>query len=78
MNICLAEMQLVAVPNSLVAEIYCNGRFMALVSQERGKCLFDIEIPTRNCIESEMFRKVEVEKFIAAIQAACQRLKGEN
>lgn len=62
----------------LVAEIYYEGLFVGLVSQERGKGLFDIETPGRNLIEDEILRKVDAAGFIKAIEAACQRLQGEK
>jgi len=64
--------------DELVAEIYFDGRFVALVSQERGKELFDIETPGLDLIEKEVTRKVEAEGFRKAIEEACQRLKGEK
>ena len=64
--------------DELVAEIYYDGLFVALVSQERGKGLFDLETPGPNLIEKEITRKVDAEGFKKAVEEACQRLKGEK
>lgn len=62
----------------LVAEIYYDGLFVALVSQERGTGLFDIETPGPNLIEKEVIRKVDAGGFKKAVEEACQRLKAEK
>jgi len=64
--------------DELVAEIYFDGLFVALVSQERGKGLFDIETPGQNLLEKEVARKVDAAGFKKAVEEACQRLKGEK
>jgi hypothetical protein len=64
--------------DELVAEIYYDGLFFALISQERGKGLFDIETPGVNLIEKELIRKVDVDGFMKAVVVACQRLKGDQ
>ena len=71
------EMMIVSLPDydELVAEIYYDGLFVALVSQERGKGLFDIETPGPNLIEMEVIRKVDANGFKNALEEACQRLK---
>lgn len=61
----------------LVAEIFYDGLFVALVSQERGSGLFDIETPGLDLVEDYVTRKVDVAGFIKAIETACQRLSGE-
>jgi hypothetical protein len=60
----------------LVAEIYYDGLFVALVSQERGQCLFDIELPGPNLVENRIARKVDAVEFAEAVKEACQRLQG--
>lgn len=74
------EIMIASPPNydELVAEIYYDGLFVALVSQERGKGLFDIETPGVNLIEKEVMRKVDADGFMRAVTVACQRLKGEQ
>ena len=64
--------------DELVAEIYYDGLFVALVSQERGKGLFDIETPGPNMIEKEIMRKVDADGFEKAVEEARQRLRGER
>lgn len=62
----------------LVAEIYFDGRFVALVSQERSVGVFDIETPGLNLIEKEVIRKVDLNSFSQAVEEACKRLRGEK
>jgi hypothetical protein len=62
----------------LVAEIYCDRLFVALVSQERGDGLFDIETPGPNLVENRIIRKVDAAGFSEAIEQACKRLQGEK
>jgi hypothetical protein len=64
--------------DSLVAEIYYDGLFVALISQERGNGVFEIETPGPNLVEKEVIRKVEVEGFQKIVELACKRLRGEN
>ena len=61
--------------DELVAEIYCDGLFVAMVSQERGKGLFDMETPAPNLVESEIMRRVDANGFIKAVEEACLRLQ---
>ena len=60
----------------LVAEIYYDGLFVALVSQERGIGLFDLETPGPNLMEDKVVRKVALEGFEGAVEEARERLKG--
>jgi len=62
----------------LVAEIYCDGLFVALVSQERGDGLFDVETPGPNLAETRIIRKVDAVGFGEAVEEACQRLQGKK
>lgn len=64
--------------DELVAEIYYDGLFVAMVSQERGKGLFDIETPSQNLIEDQILRRVDAVGFMKAVEVACQRLKEEK
>ena len=59
----------------LTAEIYHDGRFVALVSQEREAGLFDVETPGVGLVESLVARKVDAAGLIEAIRRACDRLK---
>ncbi len=60
--------------NRLVAEIYYDGKFVVLVSQERGPGLFDVETPGNNLSESAIMRRVDLRGFISVLEMACQRL----
>ena len=62
----------------LVAEIYFKDLFFALISQERGIGLFDIETPEQNVLESSVTHKVGTADFLKAVDSACKRLRGEN
>lgn len=64
--------------DQLVAEIYCDGLFFALVSQERGNGLFDIETPGRNLTEGEVTRKVDLNLFLIAAREARECLAGDK
>lgn len=61
----------------LVAEIYYNGKFVALVSQEKEVGNFEIEFPDPNVTQNEIVRKVALEGFQQAVEVACRRLRGE-
>jgi hypothetical protein len=50
----------------LVAEIYYDGFFVALVSQERGEGLFEVETPGSDLIENRIIRKVDAVGFLNA------------
>jgi hypothetical protein len=62
----------------LVAEIYYDGLFVALVSQERGPGLFEVEMPAANVVESEVIRRVDLPGFVAALEKAGQRLSDRS
>jgi hypothetical protein len=61
---------------SLVAEIYCDGKFLALVSQEKGLGAFEIETPGPGLVEERVVRKADLSGFLKAVELACQRLLG--
>ena len=54
----------------LVAEIFADGEFVAAVSQERGKGLFDLEMAGPDLQESEVSRRIEARGFIEAMERA--------
>jgi hypothetical protein len=62
----------------VVAEIYYDGLFVALVSQERGEGVFDLETPGTNLVENRILRKVNVAGFKQVVEEACQRLRGNK
>jgi hypothetical protein len=60
--------------NGLVAEVYFDGRFVALVNQERGRGLFDVEMPGDGLVESRVLRRVDLQGFVASLEIARRRL----
>lgn len=58
------------------AEIYYEGLFIALISEERGDGLFDIETPSLGLVEERVLRKFPLEGFQKAINDACCKLHG--
>jgi len=64
--------------NELVAEIHYKGKFVALISQEKGKGQFDLELPEKDIDESMIAHKVDLEGFTRAMELACKRLQGRN
>jgi hypothetical protein len=63
--------------DALIAEIYLDGKLVAIVSQERGPGLFEIETPSPSRCEKEICRKADLSGFKNAVELACKRLKGE-
>jgi len=61
----------------LIGEIYCDGNFVAIVSQERGEGEFDLEFPGTDVQTNSTQRKVDARGFQDAITLACRRLNGE-
>jgi hypothetical protein len=61
----------------LLAEIYYDGLFVAQVTQERGEGVFDLETPGVDLVQDLIIRKVDLERFMKAVQEACQRLTGQ-
>ena len=64
--------------NAVVGEIYFDGKFVALVSQERGPGVFDLETPGAGIVEKEITRQVDLEGFKRALDFARKRLLGEE
>ncbi len=63
----------------LIAEIYYSGRFVALISQERGPGCFDLETPGPECtIESLLEHKVDWNEFKETVDRACQKLSARE
>ena len=58
----------------LVAEIYIDGKFVALISEERGSGLFDLETPGAGLVETNVTRRVDLPRFMAAVEQACKQL----
>jgi hypothetical protein len=64
--------------SGLVAEIYYDGKFVALVTQERGTGQFDVETPGLDVVQHDVIRQVDARGFVAAIDVACERLSGRK
>jgi len=56
------------------AEIYCDDRFVALVSQEQGLESAVLEIPGPGLAEEQICRQVDLDAFIEAVNLARSRL----
>jgi len=63
--------------DALIAEICADGKLVAIVTQERGLGIFDIETPGASRKEDQVCRKADLIGFKDAIELACKRLKGE-
>jgi hypothetical protein len=62
---------------ALIAEISADGKLVAIVSQERGLGIFEIETPGASRKEDQVCRTVNLKAFLEAIELACIRLVGE-
>ena len=58
------------------AEIYCHGKFVALVSQEEGGDQLRIEFPAAGFDETMIARTAYVEDFQKGLAEAIERLIG--
>jgi hypothetical protein len=59
------------------AEIYCDERFVALISQERGPEHKVLELPGPGLVEERICREVSLEEFLRALQLASRKLDGD-
>lgn len=57
------------------AEIYCNDRFVALVSQEHGPHVKVLELPGPGLDEQLVSRKVDLVGFQQALEQAARMLR---
>lgn len=62
----------------IFCEIYYDGLFVALISQERSEAVFDLETPPSGLEESRVIRKVDLKGFREAVDTACRRLRGQE
>lgn len=60
----------------LVAEIYHNGLFVALLSKEAGNECIELEIADALINQSMVCRKVDLNGFLQAVEIARNRLIG--
>ena len=63
---------------NVFAEIYCGGKFVALVSQEEEMNKFRIEFPLPGVDEALIVRAVDMESFRQALVAATEKLTGKT
>ena len=63
--------------DALIAEICADGKLVAIISQECGPGIFEIETPGASRREDQVCRKANLGAFNDAIDLACKRLKGE-
>ena len=56
--------------NNLIAEIYSHGKYVALVSQEKGPDKLVVEFPGPDQNEAAIIRKVDLDWFEYALQQA--------
>jgi hypothetical protein len=62
----------------LTAEIYFNGKFVALVNQENGRERLEVEFPKAEFDETAIIRAVDLNGFLDALEFARNRLQGEK
>lgn len=60
--------------DNLIAEIYCDEKFVALISQEEGVSNLKVELPGPNQNEAAVIRKVDLDWFQKALQEAKKKL----
>ena len=58
----------------LVAEIYCDNKFVALISQESEQLM--LEFPSSASVENQTTRAVDLKWFEKALAEAKQKLVG--
>ncbi len=60
----------------LTAEIYDDGKFVALLNQDEGVDSLKIEFPSTNLDEAMVSRKLDLEAFEEGLKIAKQKIKG--
>jgi hypothetical protein len=58
----------------LIAEIYIDGKFVSLISQEDGRDNLKIEFPKVGVSEDSTSEQFDLEQFMRAVQQAKERL----
>lgn len=61
----------------LIAEIYYEDKFIALLNQDEGLDSMKIEFPDLNVKENLVLRKVDLEIFEEALKEAKRKIKAE-
>lgn len=59
----------------LTAEIFCDGKFVALISQDDGPEALKIEFPANDVDENSVLRKIDLATFEQGIERAKTRIK---
>ena len=57
------------------AEIFIRDKFVALVSQEKGLDVLEVEFPGPGLMESQILRRVGLAEFQKALTLATERLR---
>jgi len=60
----------------VIAELYCFGKFVALLNQDEGVNDIAIEFPGANLDENMVLRKLDLVTFEEGLMLAKQRLVG--
>ena len=63
--------------DKLIAEIYCDDKYVALISQEDGADRLAVEFPGPGMNEEAIARKVDLAWVEAALPAARRKLLGD-
>ncbi len=56
-------------------EIYYEGKFVALINQEKGLDDLEIEFPGTNLVETLITRKIPLNTFLNLVKEAAEKLK---
>ncbi len=64
--------------DKVYAEIYCDDKFVGLVSQEHGVHSKVLEMPGPGFEEERISRKVDLAGFQRALELAARKLHGEE
>lgn len=60
----------------VIAEIFLEGKFVALLNQDKGPACLEIEFPGPGLVEEQIARKVNLDQFVSAIETAKAKLFG--
>ncbi len=58
----------------LVAEVYFDGLFVAMVTQEKNDGSFELEMPGKVEVEELVIRRVDAFGFMSVLGKACDEL----
>jgi hypothetical protein len=61
----------------LVAEIYHDGHFVALLSKEKGNENIEVEFANSMLDQSQVCRKMDLKEFLENVELARKKLVGE-